>query len=153
MLAKGTAASLHSAPIALWILRGEYFLSYDMIRPRDLGVRAGEFCVCKVILTTYIRQVGAIYTQTITKPATRPPASPRLTAWYLNMTDQLTAKSEQAWFLHVHVRHPLGCTPSSGEHFPEQDAERPGISGEGGAEVVCPAGYLVSRIGQIELQG
>ena len=46
----------------------QHFPSYDMIGNWDLAVRAGEFCVCKFIVSTYIRQVGTIYTQIITKP-------------------------------------------------------------------------------------
>ena len=41
-------------------------------RPGDLGVRSGEFCVCKLIASTYIEQIGTIHTHMITKPATSP---------------------------------------------------------------------------------
>ena len=40
---------------------------------RDLGVRSDEFCVCKLIVSTYIWKIGAIHNQIITKPVTSPP--------------------------------------------------------------------------------
>ena len=39
---------------------------------RYLGVRSGEFGVRKLIVSSYVWQIGAIHTQTITKPATSP---------------------------------------------------------------------------------
>ena len=39
-------------------------------RLRHLGVWSGEFCVCKLIVSTWSRQVGSIKPQIITKPAT-----------------------------------------------------------------------------------
>ena len=43
-----------------------------MTRLGDLGVISGEFCVLKLIASTYIGQIGASDTQIITKPVTSP---------------------------------------------------------------------------------
>ena len=42
--------------------------SFVMSRLRNFDSMSGKFCVCKLIASTYAGQIGAVYTQIITKP-------------------------------------------------------------------------------------
>ena len=63
-------ASSSKHVVAKWRPTGQKMALTPLVR--HLSVRSGEFCVCRLIVSTYVRQIGIIHTQLITKPATSP---------------------------------------------------------------------------------
>ena len=55
-----------SRPFCIPVMR------WCIIRLQNFGNRSSEFWVCKLIMSTYAAQIGAMHTQIITKPVTSP---------------------------------------------------------------------------------
>ena len=80
--------------------------SFVMSRFRNFDSMSGKFCVCKLIASTYAGQIGAVYTQIITKPVS---SSSKLSIVYF------TVKSLRFFFAGLMTELRLRVRPFNGQ--------------------------------------